>query len=73
MIQLKSPVVGLLFGALGVDRYYTGDVGLGIGKFLSAFIFVGFIWAFVDLFLIWKGIKKDNFEKVNSQLLLCGV
>lgn len=77
LIQLKSPVVGLilgfLFGGLGVDRFYKGDIGLGIGKFLSCFILIGFVWAVVDLFLVWKGIKKDNFEKINNQLLLCGV
>lgn len=77
LIQLKSPVVGLilgfLFGGLGVDRFYKGDIGLGIGKLLSCFILIGFIWAVVDLFLVWKGIKKDNFEKINNQLLLCGV
>lgn len=39
MLQLKSPVIGLIlgfiFGGLGVDRYYKGDIGLGIAKFLS--------------------------------------
>ena len=77
IIQLKSPVVclilGLLFSGLGVDRFYKGDIGLGIAKFFSIFILVGMIWAFVDLFLVWKGIKKENFEKINNQLLLCGV
>lgn len=77
LVELKSPVVGLilgfLFGGLGVDRFYKGDIGLGIGKFLSCFILIGFVWAVIDLFLVWKGIKKDNFEKINNQLLLSGV
>ncbi|MCX2717124.1 NINE protein [Helicobacter sp. MIT 21-1697] len=77
LIELKSPVVGLilglLFGGLGVDRFYKGDTGLAIGKFLSCFIIVGFFWTIIDWFLVWKGIKKDNFEKINNQLLLSGV
>lgn len=77
MLQLKSPVIGLIlgfiFGGLGVDRYYKGDIGLGIAKFLSCFILLGLIWTIVDFFLVWKGIKRDNCEKINNQLLLCNV
>lgn len=76
MLQLKSPIIGLIlglmFGWIGVDRYYKGDIGLGIIKFLTCFIAIGFIWAIVDLFLVWKGIKSDNFNKINNQLLICG-
>lgn len=35
-LRLKNPVVGivlsLLFGILGVDRFYKGDIKLGVGK-----------------------------------------
>ena len=38
ILNLKSPgaglVLGLLFGGLGVDRFYKGDIGLGIIKLL---------------------------------------
>ncbi|MCX2717122.1 NINE protein [Helicobacter sp. MIT 21-1697] len=88
LIQLKSPVVGLilglLFGGLGVDRFYKGDMGLGALK-LIVFI-IGFalsfliippifpcIWILLDFFLVYRGIRKDNFEKINKQLLLSGV
>lgn len=71
-IELKSPllglILGLLFGGLGIDRFYKGDIGLGILKFLSMFILIGFIWVIVDLFLVYKGIQKDNFMKLNMIL-----
>lgn len=35
-IPLKSPILGLIFGlafgVFGVDRFYKGDIGLGIAK-----------------------------------------
>lgn len=46
MLNLKSPgaglVLGLLFGGLGVDRFYKGDMGLGFMKLLLLFI-LGFL------------------------------
>ena len=46
MLNLKSPgaglVLGLLFGGLGVDRFYKGYIGLAFMKLLLLFI-LGFI------------------------------
>lgn len=71
-IQLKSPMVGLIlglcFGFLGVDRFYKGDVVLGIVKLLIGWATL-FIWPTIDLFLVWKGIKKDNLAKIQNLLL----
>lgn len=73
IIPLKYPLIGLIlglfFGGFGVDRYYKGDIGLGILKFLSMFILIGFFWVVCDLFLVYKGIQKDNFKKLNTALL----
>lgn len=105
-IKLKSPIVGLIlglfFGGLGVDRFYKGNIGLGVLKiillivsyslFFSGFIgmvagsmdemgevaagsigmtavggimlFALIVWVVADLFLVYKGIKKDNFAKI---------
>ena len=72
LVKLKSPVIGLilglLFGGFGVDRFYKGDIGLGILKFLSLFILIGVIWVIADLFLVYKGIQRDNFMKLNMVL-----
>ena len=66
MQKLKSPVIGLIlglcFGYLGVDRFYKGDIGLGIVKLITLGGF--FIWALIDLFLVYKGIKQDYLHKV---------
>lgn len=93
---LKSPMVGLvlgfLFGWLGVDRFYKGDVWLGIFKillcilpvflvmgaarngnddlagFASLIMCAGIVWCIADLFLVYMGIKKDNFKKIMASL-----
>lgn len=71
MLNLKSPIMGLILGlflgVLGVDRFYKGDIGLGILKLIT----LGALgwWAIIDLFLVFKGIKKDNLQKVQQALL----
>lgn len=116
IVALKNPVIGLVlglfFGGLGVDRFYKGDIGLGLLKlfglmfiWILAFMFGGaaivlgaaagdddgaavgaafsillffgawlitIVWCILDLFLVWKGIKKDNLNKINNQLMMCG-
>lgn len=70
-LPLKEPFVGLLlglfFGVLGVDRFYKGDIGLGIVKLLLCWLTFG-IWWLVDLFLVYSGIKKDNLQKITQVL-----
>lgn len=77
LLELKQPLVGLIlglfFGTFGVDRFYKGDIKLGILKFLSLFILIGIIWALIDLVLVWKGIKKDNYNKIDQALSAMGV
>ena len=62
--QMKDPLLSILLsifiGTLGVDRFYIGDVGLGIGKLLTG---GGCgIWWLIDIFLIVDATKQKNLE-----------
>lgn len=65
-VPLKNPILALIlslfFGTFGIDRFYLGDIGLGIGKLLTLGGF-GF-WTIIDWFFIMKATRKKNFEKV---------
>lgn len=51
-------------GGLGIDRFYIGNVGLGVGKLLTSlfgsFLFVGWIWPIIDLILLLAGKFRDS-------------
>ena len=62
--EFKSPTAALLlsvfFGSWGVDRFYIGDIGAGVGKLLTG---GGLgIWWLIDLFTISNKTKKNNAE-----------
>lgn len=64
--DLKDPTTALLIslfaGGLGVDRFYIGDVGLGVGKLLTG---GGCgIWAIIDLFLIMDATREKNYQSM---------
>jgi hypothetical protein len=64
MAQFKDPTLALilsvLVGSLGVDRFYIGDVGLGVGKLLTCG--GAYIWWLIDLFMIQDATKRKNME-----------
>lgn len=55
-------VLSLFLGGLGVDRFYLGDVGLGVLKLLT-FGACGF-WVIIDWFLIMGAAEKHNTQKL---------
>ena len=67
-LEFKDPttsiIVSILVGALGIDRFLIGDVGLGIGKLLTCGGLV--IWALVDWFLIMGATKEKNFKMLQQ-------
>lgn len=58
---LTTWLLSLFLGVLGIDRFYLGQVGLGIGKLLTC---GGCgIWALVDLILHLAGASHDKFGR----------
>lgn len=72
MAEYKDPttalVLSIIIGGMGIDRFYIGDIGLGVGKLLTL---GGLgIWWLVDIFCIKNATKKKNFEDFNQSLAL---
>ncbi|GIX48780.1 MAG: hypothetical protein KatS3mg131_2991 [Candidatus Tectimicrobiota bacterium] len=67
-VRRKSPttalILGLFLGALGIDRFYIGHIGLGFGKLLT----LGglWIWQIIDWFLIMGATRRRNIEIVQQ-------
>ncbi len=73
-LEFKSPttslILSLLLGNYGIDRFFIGNIGLGIGKLLTC---GGCgIWTIIDWFLIRDATKKVNFEKFMQMISLYG-
>ena len=56
-------LLSIFLGGLGVDRFYVGDVGLGIAKLLFGWITLG-IWPFIDIFVSYKKAHIKTFENI---------
>ncbi|MGC8842521.1 MAG: TM2 domain-containing protein [bacterium] len=57
-------ILSVLLGAYGVDRFYVGDITLGIIKLLTLGGFL--IWWIVDLFLIMGRADEYNRQKAQE-------
>lgn len=69
-LQFKDPttclIISLLGGALGIDRFYIGDTGLGVAKLITC---GGLgIWTIIDLFLIMGAAREKNISKLQQVL-----
>lgn len=71
LMQMKDPIISLILsiivGSLGVDRFYVGDIGLGIIKLITCGGFS--IWWLVDIFLIMGKTRMRNYERLTQVLL----
>lgn len=65
MIPTKSVTTTLLLsiflGGFGVDRFYIGDVGLGVAKLFLGTLTLG-IWPIIDIFMCYKKVKEKNLQ-----------
>lgn len=70
MIQFKKPttalILSLFLGLYGIDRFYLGQTGMGVGKLLTCGGL--FVWVFIDLFLITGATKDVNYNKLQAYL-----
>lgn len=69
-LQFKDPttclIISILGGALGIDRFYIGDTGLGVAKLITC---GGLgIWTIIDLFLIMGAAREKNISKLQQVL-----
>ncbi len=68
--KFKNPdislILSILFGILGVDRFYIGNTGLGVAKLLTRGGFI--IWWIIDIFIIQKATKKKNLQKLEKTI-----
>ena len=67
-LQFKDPTIALILsvltGNLGIDRFYIGDTGLGIGKLITC---GGLgLWTIIDWFLIMGATREKNLLRLMS-------
>lgn len=70
-VSFKDPTTAILIsifaGQLGIDRFFIGDTGMGVGKLLTC---GGLgIWAIVDWFLIMGRARELNYQRLQQVLL----
>ncbi len=69
--ELRNPLITLTlsvsFGVFGVDRFYIGDVGLGISKIFFGWLTL-FIWPALDIYFCYKKTKEKNFNTIHTHL-----
>lgn len=67
MLTFKSSTTTLLLsiflGWLGVDRFYIGDIGIGVCKLLFGLATM-YIWPLIDIFISYKKAKEKNLNKI---------
>jgi TM2 domain-containing membrane protein YozV len=59
-------ILAVLLGAMGIDRFYVGDIGLGLLKLFTAGL-CGVMWL-IDIFLI--GVRVNQFNRAKAQEIM---
>lgn len=67
-LQFKDPTISLIIsligGNLGIDRFFIGNMGLGVAKLITC---GGCgIWTIVDWFLIMSATREYNMHKLQT-------
>src|SRR3978361_1704699 len=54
-----AAILGFFLGGLGVDRFYLGNIGMGVAKLLVGWLTVG-IWPLIDWIIILAGAAHNG-------------
>jgi len=54
-----ASLLSFFLGGLGIDRFYLGNIGMGVAKLLLGWLTVG-IWPLVDFIVIVAGSAHDG-------------
>lgn len=69
-LQFKDPTITLIIsiigGSLGIDRFFLGDMGLGVIKLITCG--GAGIWTIVDWFLVMGVARDRNMQKLQTML-----
>ena len=68
---LRGTTATILFaiflGGFGVDRFYAGDIALGVLKLFFGSFTLG-LWSFIDIFCSYKSTRQHNIQKLLREL-----
>ena len=54
-----AAILGFFLGGFGVDRFYLGNIGMGVAKLLLGWLTLG-IWPLIDWIIILVGSAHDG-------------
>jgi len=54
-----AAILGFFLGGIGVDRFYLGNIGMGIAKLFLGWLTFG-IWPLIDWIIILVGAAHDG-------------
>lgn len=54
-----ASILGFFLGGIGVDRFYLGNVGMGVAKLFVGWLTLG-IWPLIDWIIILTGNAHDG-------------
>ncbi|MGN6324650.1 TM2 domain-containing protein [Pseudolysinimonas sp.] len=57
--RLVATLLSFFLGGLGIDRFYLGNIGMGVAKLLVGWLTLG-IWPLVDFIFIVAGQAHDG-------------
>jgi len=57
--RLVASLLSFFLGGLGVDRFYLGNIGMGVAKLLVGWLTAG-IWPLIDFIIIVAGAAHDG-------------